>query len=140
MIPEKLHFGLYYVLALGAEYNDTAPCSSGQAGCTGSGTGVTTTQFPPERNSFQRLSAVASYYVDPDFVRQMGWIGSVVVRLRYTYERNHTENWAIDNITPYIPTPDQTADLTGGGRSLFLAAFNPNYTAQYVAASVALKW
>jgi MtrB/PioB family decaheme-associated outer membrane protein len=139
-IPDKLHFGLYYIMALGAEFNDTAPCSSGQAGCTGGGTGVTTTQFPPERNSFQRLSAVASYYVDPDFVKQMGWVGSVIFRLRYTYERNHTENWAIDNITPYIPSPDQTTDLTGGGRSLFLAAFNPNYTAQYVAASVAFKW
>ena len=44
------------------------------------------------------------------------------------------------DMTPYIPTPDQTADLTGGGRSIFLAAFNPNYTAQYIAASLALRW
>jgi len=139
-IPDKLHFGLYYVLALGAEYNDTAPCASGVNGCTGNGTGVTTTQFPPERNSFQRLSAVASYFVDPDVVRQMGWVGSVVFRVRYTYERNRTENWAIDNMTPYIPTADQTTDLTGGGRSLFLAYNNPNYTAQYIAASVGFKW
>jgi len=139
-IPNTLHFGVHYILALGDEYNDTKPCASGAAGCTGSGAGVTTTQFPAERNSFQRLSAVATYFVDPDVVRQMGWVGSVALRLRYTYERNRTENWAIDNITPYIPSPDQTTDLTGGGRSLFLAAFNPNYTAQYVAASVAFKW
>ena len=139
-IPDKLHFGLFYVLALGAEFNDTAPCASGVNGCTGNGTGVTTTQFPPERNSFQRLSAVATYFVDPDVVRQMGWIGSVAFRLRYTYERNRTENWAIDNMTPYLPTADQTNDLTGGGRSIFLAYNNPNYTAQYIAASVALKW
>ena len=86
------------------------------------------------------MSAIASYYVDPDFVRQMGWVGAVTLRLRYTYERNRTENWAIDNLTPYIPTPDQTADLTGGGRSLFLAAINPNYTAQIIAASVNVKW
>ena len=139
-IPDTLHFGLSYVLALGSESNDTIPCSSGVNGCTGSGTGVTTTQFPTERNSFQRLSAVASYFVDPGVVRQMGLVGSVVFRMRYTYERNRTENWAIDNLTPYLPTADQTTDLTGGGRSLFLAAFNPNYTAQYVAASVAIKW
>jgi MtrB/PioB family decaheme-associated outer membrane protein len=139
-IPNTLDFRLLYLLALGSEFNDTAPCASGQAGCTGTGTGVTTTQFPAERNSFQRFSAIANYNVDPDFVRQMGWLGSVVVRLRYTYERNHTENWAIDNMTPYLPSPDQTADLTGGGRSLFLAAFNPNYTAQIIAASVAFKW
>ena len=49
-------------------------------------------------------------------------------------------NWAIDNLTPYVPTADQTVDLTGGGRSLFLAAFNPNYTAQIIAASVNVKW
>jgi MtrB/PioB family decaheme-associated outer membrane protein len=140
VIPDKLDLRLQYLLALGSEANDTTPCASGAAGCTGTGTGVTTTQFPTERNSFQRLSAIGSYYVDPDFVQRMGWVGNVVVRLRYTYERNRTENWAIDNMTPYIPTPDQTADLTGGGRSLFLAAFNPNYTAQIIAASVAVKW
>lgn len=139
-IPNTLDFRLSYLLALGSEANDTTPCASGQAGCTGSGTGVTTTQFPIERNSFQRLSAVASYYFDPDLVRRMGWNGTVVARLRYTAERNRTENWAIDNITPYIPTPDQTADLTGGGRSLFLGAINPNYTAQIIAASLALRW
>ena len=53
----------------------TRGLSSGVAGCTGSGIGVTTTHFPPERNSFQRLNAMASHYVDPDFVRRMGWIG-----------------------------------------------------------------
>jgi len=139
-IPNKLDFRLQYLLALGSEDNVTAPCASGNTGCTGGGTGVTTTQFPKETNSFQRLSAIASYYVDPDFVQRMGWVGSVTFRLRYTYERNRTENWAIDNLTPYIPSPDQTADLTGGGRSLFLAAINPNYTAQIIAASVNVKW
>jgi hypothetical protein len=69
-----------------------------------------------------------------------GRVLRVTFKPRYTYERNRTENWAIDNLTPYIPTPDQSADLTGGGRSLFLAAFNPNYTAQIIAASVPVKW
>ena len=139
-IPNKLDFRLLYLLALGSEHNATSPCASGNTSCTGGGTGVTTTQFPIESNSFQRFSAIASYYVDPDFVQRMGWVGSVTFRLRYTYERNRTENWAIDNLTPYVPTPDQTVDLTGGGRSLFLAAFNPNYTAQIIAASVNVKW
>jgi hypothetical protein len=49
-------------------------------------------------------------------------------------------NWAIDDMTPYIPTEDQTTDLTGGGRSIFLAAFNPNYDAQIVALSFGFKW
>jgi hypothetical protein len=101
---------------------------------------VTTTQFPTLKNNFQRLSALAIYYVDQDFVRQMGWQGKVVAKVRYVYDRNHIQDWSIDNMTPYIPTPDQTSDLTGGGRSIFLAAINPNYTAQYVMASIAVKW
>jgi MtrB/PioB family decaheme-associated outer membrane protein len=139
-IPDKLDFRFSYVLALGSEANDTAPCASGINGCTGSGTDVTTTQFPTLKNNFQRLSALAIYYVDQDFVRQMGWQGKVVAKVRYVYDRNHIQDWSIDNMTPYIPTPDQTSDLTGGGRSIFLAAINPNYTAQYVMASIAVKW
>jgi len=139
-LPNKLDFKAEYLLALSGEANDTVPCASGNAGCTGSGTGVTTTQFPTERGSFQRFSLMARYGFDPAFVRQMGWTGEAYARLRYIYERNHTQNWAIDNLTPYIPTPDQTNDLTGGGRSIFLGAINPNYDAQVVALSFGLKW
>ena len=60
--------------------------------------------------------------------------------MRYTYERNRIENWAIDNMTPYIPSPDQTTDLTGGGRSMFLAVLQPELHGAIVAASVAFKW
>lgn len=139
-VPERLDFRFEYLLALGSEANATIPCSSGTAGCTGAGTGVTTTQFPTEKNSFQRFSATSRYFFDPAVVRQMGWNGEVIAKLRYIYERNRTENWAIDNMTPYIPTADQTTDLTGGGRSIFLAYANPNYTAQIIAMSLAFKW
>lgn len=139
-IPQKLEFKVDYIYAFGSEANDTQPCSSGAAGCTGSGVGVTTTQFPTERNNFQRLSVLGKYFVDPDVVRQLGWNGEVVAKLRYVYERNHNVNWATDNMTPYVPTADQTTDLTGAGRSLFLAYANPNYTAQFIAASLAFKW
>jgi hypothetical protein len=98
------------------------------------------TPFPTERNSFQRFSATAEYTVDPDVVRRMGLKGEVVTKLRYVYERNHNWNWATDNMTPYIPTPDQTVDLTGSGRSIFLAYANPNYTAQIIVMSLAAKW
>jgi MtrB/PioB family decaheme-associated outer membrane protein len=142
-IPERLDFRFEYLLALGSEANNTTFCSSGADGCTGSGTGGVNpprTQFPAEKNSFQRFSTTARYFVDPTIVRQMGWKGEVIAKLRYIYERNHTENWAIDNMTPYIPTSDQSVDLTGGGRSIFLAYANPNYTAQIIAASLAFKW
>jgi hypothetical protein len=139
-IPKTLEFKGEYLYAFGSEANDTHPCTSGQLGCTGGGVGVTTTQFPTERNDFHRFSVLGKYFVDPVLVRQAGFEGEVVAKLRYVYERNRNSNWATDNMTPYVPTADQTADLTGGGRSLFLAAFNPNYTAQFIAASVAFKW
>ncbi len=140
VIPERLDLRFEYLLALGSEANATNPCSSGAAGCTGGGTGVTTTQFPTEKNSFQRFSTTARYLVDPTIVSQMGWKGEVIAKVRYIYERNHTQNWAIDNMTPYIPTADQTVDLTGGGRSIFLAYINPNYTAQIIAMTLAFRW
>jgi hypothetical protein len=96
-------------------------------------------QFPPERNKFERFNVIGRYYVDPAVVRQMGWTGDVTVKVRYTYERNHNTNWATDNLTPYVPTPD-TTELSGANRSIFLAGTNPNYTAQLLALSVAVKW
>jgi hypothetical protein len=42
-------------------------------------------------------------------------------------------------MTPYWPTADTIA-LEGGSRALFLAAINPNYTAQVFAMSLELKW
>jgi hypothetical protein len=69
----------------------------------------------------------------------VGWSGDVTLKVRYTYERNVNTNWATENLTPYVGSPD-SIELTGGGRSIFLAGFNPNYTAQILAASVSLKW
>jgi hypothetical protein len=139
-IPNRLDFKAEYLLAINSEENDTVPCSSGNSGCTGAGTGVTTTQFPTERGNFQRFSLMARYMIDPTVVRQMGWHGEAFAKLRYIYERNKTENWAIDNLTPYVPAEDQTTDLTSGGRSLFLAGINPNYDAQIVALTFGFKW
>ncbi len=78
--------------------------------------------------------------LEPDVVRRMGWTGEVVAKVRYTWERNHNVNWATDNMTPYVPTADQSADLSGGGRFIFLAYANPNYTAQIIAMSLAARW
>jgi MtrB/PioB family decaheme-associated outer membrane protein len=139
-VPGKLDFKFEYLIALASEANATTPCLSGNTGCTGGGTGVTTTQFPTERNTFQRFSVLAKYYVDPDVVRRMGWSGQVVVKARYIFERNENTNWAIDTLTPYVPTEDQTTDLTNGGRSLFLAAMNPNYTAHIALIALGIKW
>ena len=72
----------------------------------------------------------------------MGLFGEVALKARYTVERNQNTNWATDNFSPYSPSPADAGanDTTNGGRSLFLAYNNPNYTAQIIALSVAMKW
>ena len=86
--------------------------------------------WPTETNTFQRFNFVTKYYVDPSVVKQMGFVGNITLKGRYTFERNRSDNWAINNFTPYSPSAnDQTnIDLTNGGRSLFLAYNNPNHT------------
>ena len=145
-IPNKLEFRADYLLALATEANFTTFCSSGATNCTGASTGaggvivVPPTQFPDEKNNFQRVSMLAKYYLDPSTVTQMGWIGEVALKARYIWERNHNTNWATDNFTPYSPAAGEAADISNGGRSLFLAYNNPNYTAQMIVLSVAGKW
>ena len=74
--------------------------------------------WPTEKNTFQRFNVVAKYYVDPSVVKQMGFVGNVTLKARYTLEQNHSDNWAINNFTPYSPSADDlTADITNGGRS-----------------------
>ncbi len=147
VVPNMFDLRFEYLYVFSTEENNTIPCKAPPPagnGCNGLQTGVPAQdlnfgQFPPEKDHFQRFNVIARYYVDPVFVRQMGWIGDVVVKLRYTVERNRVSNWAFDNLTPYVATSD-SPELTGGSRSLFLAAFNPNYIAQIVALSVAVKW
>lgn len=44
-------------------------------------------------------------------------------------------------MSPYSQSAgDSGGDTTSGGRSLFLAYNNPNYTAQIIVLSVATKW
>ena len=149
-IPDKLEFKADYIAALSTEANQTQPCrntvvtAGNPAACTGAGTGVTVgnTQFPDERNIFQRFSLLMKYYLDPTIVKQqMGQFSEVALKARYTWERNQNSNWATDNFSPYSPSAaDSGGDTTNGGRSLFLAYNNPNYTAQIIMASIGLKW
>jgi MtrB/PioB family decaheme-associated outer membrane protein len=158
VIPNRFDLRLEYLYARGSEANTTTPCSAPLfVGATPVGTncaGLNTTgtpatlvdpalvnggQFPTETNTFQRFNVIGRYYVDPIVVQQMGFKGDVTVKVRYTWEKNENRNWAIDNLTPYVPTPD-TTELTGANRSLFLAAFNPNYSTQIVAVSTVVKW
>jgi MtrB/PioB family decaheme-associated outer membrane protein len=142
-IPGKLDILADYVFALGTEANNSNGCSSNRNNCTGKFNPANpAVVWPTESNRFQRFNFVAKYYVDPSVVKQMGFAGKITLKGRYTFEQNHSDNWAINNFTPYSPSAnDQTViDITNGGRSLFLAYNNPNYTAQILAFSVIGQW
>jgi MtrB/PioB family decaheme-associated outer membrane protein len=91
--------------------------------------------FPEVKNRLHRVDAVLSNKFDPDLVRQWGWTGDVTAKVRYVYEQNRMTNWQIDNVVPYMEAID-----SGARSSLFLAALNPNYTAQLIALSLAYRW
>jgi hypothetical protein len=142
-IPGKLDFKADYIASISNESNTTPPCASGANACTGNNTlPAPTTTWPDEHNIFQRFNFIVKYYVDPSYVKQMGWFGNVTLQARYTWERNKNSNWATDNFSPYSPTSADAGglDISSGGRSLFLAYDNPNYTAQIFALAVAMRW
>ena len=141
-IPGKLDILADYVLSISNEANSTIGCSSGNTGCTGNNSAGFTPPWPDEKNYFQRFNVVTKYYVDPSVVKQMGFVGNITLKGRYTFEKNANTNWATDNFTPYSPSAADAGgtDITNGGRSLFLAYNNPNYTAQILALSVVAQW
>jgi MtrB/PioB family decaheme-associated outer membrane protein len=142
-IPGKLDIRADYIAALTNEANDTIGCAANLTGCTGkNATTDPPVVWPDERNIFQRVNVMAFYYVDPSVVKQMGWVGNVTLKARYTWERNDNSNWATDNFTPYSPSPADAGgiDITNGGKSLFLAYNNPNYTAQIVTLAASVAW
>jgi hypothetical protein len=143
-IPGKLDILGDYVYAFGTEANNTNGCSSANVNpnCAGLNSFGPTPIWPTEQNKLQRFNVVAKYYVDPSVVKQMGFVGNITLKARYTWEQNKADNWAINDFTPYSPSAADAGggDITNGGRSLFLAYNNPNYTAQIVALSVVGQW
>jgi MtrB/PioB family decaheme-associated outer membrane protein len=142
-IPGKLDFQADYIVAMANEANDTTGCSSNINSCTGKNAPTDpAVVWPDEHNLFQRFSILAKYYVDPALVKQMGWVGNVTLKGRYVWEQNRNTNWATDNFSPYSPSSADAGgvDISNGGKSLFLAYNNPNYTAQILMFSVAVKW
>jgi len=126
-IPSKLDFDVRYAFSAGVDQlaMATAAPTAQCGGCNGS--------FPNDTTSFQRLDATATYRFDPAWVRQMGFNGDVLARLRYTWERNAVANWQNDPLAPFT-------DVAGLTNSLFLAYDNPNYNVQALAASLVLRW
>ena len=147
-IPGKLDFRINYIASWERESHDFTPCSLGGANarnCNGTvNAGVTPSQaglpWPDNTNLYQRLDATARYYFDKDQLRQLGWKGQVIAKLRYTWEHNDGSYWQSDSLNAYFGTVTGNTELTGTSRSTFLAYDNPNYTVQLIAASLIFKW
>ena len=144
-IPGTLDFRLNYVASWSREAHDFTPCALGSQNCDGTVVaGVTPAQaglpWPDNTNLYQRFDATARYYFSEDFLRKMGWKGKVVAKLRYTFERNNGSFWQSDSLNAYFGTLTGNTELTGTSRSLWLAYYDPNYTAQIIAASLKFIW
>jgi MtrB/PioB family decaheme-associated outer membrane protein len=92
--------------------------------------------FPAVKTDFYRVDSTLRYKFDPDLVAKMGWKGTVYAKLGYTWQRNVVSNWQQDNVAPYMFGIDQAF----AGRTILMASTNPNYSAQLIKASLALKW
>jgi hypothetical protein len=75
------------------------------------------------------------YKFDETFVKQLGWVGDVYFKVKYAYETNFVNNWALGNMQQYMYYA-----ANARSQQVFMAGDNPNYTAQYIVATLALKW
>jgi hypothetical protein len=120
VIPGTLDLKSDYTAAISNEANYTVGCSANLTGCTGKqAVSEPAVVWPDERNRFQRFNAFLIYYVDPSVVKQVGLVGNVNIKLRYTWEQNRNSNWAINDFAPYSPSPADAGgvDITNGGSS-----------------------
>jgi MtrB/PioB family decaheme-associated outer membrane protein len=145
IIPEKLAFRVSYIASWEKQSYDFVPCSADVPNCNGTVVAGTTPAqdglpWPDNTNLYQRLDATLRYYFDQDTLRQLGWKGKVIAKLRYTWERNDGTYWQSDALNAYFGTLTGNTELTGTSRSIFLAYDNPNYTTQLIAASLTFKW
>ena len=89
---------------------------------------------PPQEISAEYRYSFDTFHTDEGIdgrSMQFGWMGEASARVRYIYERNSIANWQTESMLPY---------MIAATNSLFLASINPNYNAQYLLLSLALKW
>ncbi|NJL50261.1 MAG: MtrB/PioB family decaheme-associated outer membrane protein [Blastochloris sp.] len=133
LVPDTLDLKVSYSYAHGTEdwtaqpYTNSSDClATVNSACQ---------PFPTVKTDFQRLDAVLKYKVDPNVVTKLGFEGDVVVKLRYAWEHVDVKNWQNDLTTPYMYLVDGSMV-----RNISMAAYNPNYDAHLIAASLAIKW
>jgi MtrB/PioB family decaheme-associated outer membrane protein len=143
LVPKTLDLKLSGTLVKSADQWNSGTAPGGSSGivsnCPGAGAAATCTTitglWPAVTDTFTRFDATLRYKVDEDVVKKLGWVGDVYVKLKYAYEQNYVDNWALGNMQQYM-----YYSASARSQQVFMAGDNPNYTAQYVAASLAIKW
>ncbi len=130
-IPNTLDFDVRGQVSGGVDQQTCSLCTYTNAA------GVTQpagTPFPNDTTLWERVDATATYRFDPTWVHQMGFQGDLLMRLRYTWERNAVSNWQNDSLAPFTDIPAYQAS------NIYMAYDNPNYNVQMLALSLMARW
>ncbi len=130
VIPNKLDVKLTYTLSTSLDHQPV-PYTIASTAALAFG------NYPDVTGQFQRLDAVARYYFDDDFVRQLGWKGKISAQLHYAWERNSVNNWQNDEMSTYMYAANVNTSV---GYMTWLNYDNPNYNVQMLMGSIRLAW
>ncbi len=95
--------------------------------------------YPNEYTKFDRVDAVLSYKLDSAWVSQFGFRDGVL-KLHYAYEMNNVTNWQMNSSTVYMYSSLTSSTSGQNLYALYMGGDNPNYNAQFIAVSAALKF
>jgi len=138
LVPNTLDVKLAGTLVMSSDQWNSNSAPGGSSGIVSNCPGLCSTivgLWPEVTGNFKRFDATARYKFDETFVKQIGWVGDVYFKLKYAYETNYVDNWALGNMQQYMYYA-----ANARSQQVFMAGNNPNYTAQYVVATLALKW
>jgi len=117
LLPKRLNLRLGYSLSIAEEDVDTFNPVTPTSGTPAQDATATAGKFPSRLSWFHQLTASLWYHLTRNLSAKLG----------YTYERYIREDWAIEDIQPYMG--DLPANLTRAALDVFLGADVPNYEA-----------
>jgi hypothetical protein len=125
-IPDQLNLTVRYTVSKGTDQQKllTAAPDAACSACQGA--------FPDVTTLLRRLDATAIYKFDRLWLAQIGWIGDLKAKVRYTWESNSVANWQNDLLLPFTTAVSASA--------LWLGYNNPNYNVQMIAGSFISSW
>ena len=152
LIPDRLTLKLSGTYEFAADNWATSPLggclttgggSNKSCGVVNNGTTITNANpvaYPTEFVHYSHIDADLMFKFDPIMFGSTKM--DAVLSLKYRYEQNAVTNWQTDGAAAYMysnaPTSVNSASTLYN--MIFMAGDNPNYSAQVVMATLALKW